>query len=798
MPKEYTELMHHNYPLALMDLWNYGETLRDVPWSEKQFTISPFCVAERIDGSVHVYYDQEGIEWKKREAGSFDPLLMKQHAIESYGKIKNIVEQHSTLSHEDFLACLEAVKEYWTWFDGMWWMIEHYEETNQPLDDIMEARKATEYFIPGFIAVIRNSLASIFPEHAAYVDVISLHEIINRTLPHTNELEQRLHNYMYANGVLYNSRTEVEDTYDISIRETVIDHTNLKGQSAYNGYACGVVRRVESMEDVHAFQPGEIIVSSTTTPNFLPAIKKASAIVSEHGGAICHAAITARELKKPCVVGVSGVTKALSTGDIVEVNAANGIITHVSDGSLLSDVFRSHLGDHTVLKVEGVFLPLFLMVDWMLFYDVSFTKKLPHNYPVLTVKRDNYFEFYMDHDNWIHIAQEGIQRYIDNSSYKEETHARYIKQKNHIEGLYDRYMHDDNPSEEYQLQVLNEALDLLQEIVAVTTFVDYLDTETLENVYIKNGIKLDFDALYAISDLHDFESFELHTTKDILTYKDTHPDYLMYVYTGYTVAPSVKEVKNTLAQLSVDELHKNIELSEKRIAQNRDEKKRCSQHLSQHEKSFLTFLDWIVAMRDNRKIALNKIDALLYATVSRLYTLWGIDQTYVTCSYCFEVRKGKDFVLTHIDALKARKKEYVNLYFGRDYYVERYSNIEAEMNQARRLAQPEKHIASFTGQIAQKGIVRGYAKIVHNPKESHHFNEGDILVTSMTRPEFVPLMKRASAVVTNEGGIVCHAAIVSRELKKPCIIGTKHATDILKNGDYIEVNANEGIVTIVK
>jgi len=70
-------------------------------------------------------------------------------------------------------------------------------------------------------------------------------------------------------------------------------------------------------------------------------------------------------------------------------------------------------------------------------------------------------------------------------------------------------------------------------------------------------------------------------------------------------------------------------------------------------------------------------------------------------------------------------------------------------------------------------------------------------VTSMTRPEFVPLMKKAAGVVTDEGGISCHAAIISRELGIPCIIGTKTATRRLKDGDQVEVNADRGIVKII-
>ena len=103
------------------------------------------------------------------------------------------------------------------------------------------------------------------------------------------------------------------------------------------------------------------------------------------------------------------------------------------------------------------------------------------------------------------------------------------------------------------------------------------------------------------------------------------------------------------------------------------------------------------------------------------------------------------------------------------------------------------------GFTAYKGRVKGKAKIIFDPRsEKGKFEEGDVLVTSMTTPDFVPLIKKASAVVTDEGGLLCHAAIVARELKTPCIIGAKTATKSLKDGDLVEVDANSGKVTVIK
>lgn len=103
-------------------------------------------------------------------------------------------------------------------------------------------------------------------------------------------------------------------------------------------------------------------------------------------------------------------------------------------------------------------------------------------------------------------------------------------------------------------------------------------------------------------------------------------------------------------------------------------------------------------------------------------------------------------------------------------------------------------IGQIKGVVASKGKVKGNIKIIRKLHDFINFVDGDILVTSMTRPEMVPLMKKCSAIITDEGGITSHAAIVSRELNIPCIIGTKIATKVLKDGDLVEVDANKGVV----
>jgi len=75
---------------------------------------------------------------------------------------------------------------------------------------------------------------------------------------------------------------------------------------------------------------------------------------------------------------------------------------------------------------------------------------------------------------------------------------------------------------------------------------------------------------------------------------------------------------------------------------------------------------------------------------------------------------------------------------------------------------------------------------------------GDIIIAPMTSPDYVVGMRKAAAIVTDEGGITCHAAIVARELKVPCLVGTKKATKVFHDGDLVEVDATKGIVRKVK
>lgn len=108
-----------------------------------------------------------------------------------------------------------------------------------------------------------------------------------------------------------------------------------------------------------------------------------------------------------------------------------------------------------------------------------------------------------------------------------------------------------------------------------------------------------------------------------------------------------------------------------------------------------------------------------------------------------------------------------------------------------------ENIKILIGDCASPGNARGEVAVINKVKDMQKMAEGKVLVSTATNPDLVPAIKKAAVIVTDTGGITCHASIVSRELNIPCVIGTKIATKILKDGDVVDVDATHGKVTIV-
>jgi phosphohistidine swiveling domain-containing protein len=131
--------------------------------------------------------------------------------------------------------------------------------------------------------------------------------------------------------------------------------------------------------------------------------------------------------------------------------------------------------------------------------------------------------------------------------------------------------------------------------------------------------------------------------------------------------------------------------------------------------------------------------------------------------------------------------DHQSIYTGKDaqVFAQKYLVLEGA-------AQKE-----FKGRVASKGFIKGKACIVRSGAEFGKMKQGDVMVVINTSPDYVPIMHKAGAIVAEEGGLTAHVAVVSREFGIPCVVGIKRISEIIKDGDMLEVDAEKGIVKIL-
>ncbi|MCK4589846.1 MAG: hypothetical protein KAT77_05350 [Nanoarchaeota archaeon] len=190
--------------------------------------------------------------------------------------------------------------------------------------------------------------------------------------------------------------------------------------------------------------------------------------------------------------------------------------------------------------------------------------------------------------------------------------------------------------------------------------------------------------------------------------------------------------------------------------------------------------------------------AVLKPTLEKLAKKFGLtyeDITFMTHNEVKEMIDKKVMPITKEEIKDRRENGFACINLNDEYYFFSGRELKYLLAFYKEFAGEEKVETDFLkGTAANGGFVKGVAKVVTNVNEFHKLEKGDILIANSTTPNYMPIMGKAAAFLTDEGGITCHAAIVSREMGKPCIIGLKKATKVFNDGDMIEVDANKGIV----
>ncbi|MFA6099733.1 MAG: PEP-utilizing enzyme [Patescibacteria group bacterium] len=211
-------------------------------------------------------------------------------------------------------------------------------------------------------------------------------------------------------------------------------------------------------------------------------------------------------------------------------------------------------------------------------------------------------------------------------------------------------------------------------------------------------------------------------------------------------------------------------------------------------------LNFLAVWQDERKLNIMKAIYHLGSVIEEISRRTGIKAdhiAYLSPAEALSLDKMEDLNDVH-DLIKREEGvfylqlpdgEASDVLIGRDY-EEAMKLYEALNGQG----SSKPGSSAIYGSVANPGTALGRVVVCTDLASIDKVQEGDVLVASMTRPEYMAAIKKAAAIVTDEGGITCHAAIVARELGIPCVIGTKVATKVFKDGDMVEVRANHGMI----
>ena len=304
-----------------------------------------------------------------------------------------------------------------------------------------------------------------------------------------------------------------------------------------------------------------------------------------------------------------------------------------------------------------------------------------------------------------------------------------------------------------------------------------------------------------------FESFADRRLRFAISLLDQNtPDkeqLYRYTTTDFFTCKPIAETQNKLLLIA-----ENLEKNKTDLARNAEiRKKEVSRYiswlktLSPDESRLAVYTQMAIETRDQRKDPYNQLQTIQSLLGQELLKRAGIDTILTPYLVADDLTGGLKTLIIRKSEFPKRPDGFVAFY-GKDGQLAsvtenitetldyiKQKNLEQEANLS---------VGQIKGLIGSKGVAVGPVCIVPDVTRAGNFKDGDVLVTGMTRPEFVVFMKRACAIVTDEGGITCHAAIVSRELHLPCLIGTKIATKVLHNGDKVEVDADHGFVRILK
>jgi phosphoenolpyruvate synthase/pyruvate phosphate dikinase len=591
-----------------------------------------------------------------------------------------------------------------------------------------------------------------------------------------------------------------------------------------------------SMDAMHG---GDILVSENTDPELMDGLKKAGAIVTDVGGMLSHAAITARELDTPCIVGTEYASKILHDGDLVEVDADNGVVrlvrrNEIEEGfasrneleaavvegpqsslhsvdtySKLVDEFQN---ENEYYMQEFVGYPFATVVAWS---GITMERELGYAYTKLIYRfggaagvmgytKDDLSRIYT-------LVMENVSK---NSNYLAGLEARYHKTVN---GHQETFLKIDTGLESATdgelLNVLKDVWQALTDSVGVAHILesvgqcieqdlrDELSACGVTEDALPNLVRvLSSPAAYSWLQKEERELRAVGALPEGEQHEALIEHYRKWFWINTNYAGRGKLTIDDFIDRMNEQRLNGVPTDDLTAIQNEKTTLLKQFATDQRINKLVSIIEHTVMWQDDRKANVYKAVDHAFRVFEEIERRLALDVGILSYMTTADVERLADLsdIRTLIPQLEIRKEGvYILQEAGGETVL---AGADVATIDALRVNHKtgQEQVSEFSGSSAFRGRVTGTVRLCMSIESVKNFPEGYVLVTSMTRPEFVPAVKNAVAIITDEGGITCHAAIVARELKKPCIIGTNIATHVLHDGDLVEVDADNGVVRVIR
>ncbi len=751
---------------------------------------------------------------------------------------------YAYIKKEDHLTKDELADFYQHWIN--WWepmaiMMELPEVQTLPEDTRKKAydlRAKTQEYSAASDTLYLKYIERAHPELSEYFSVLAPDEVFADNFPPEHILKERINGWFLTSNEfhLIEDLDKVLAERHFVLEKPDVGQRELKGQSAYKGTVRGRVRIVLQKDQVASVQEGEIIVSPMTTPEFMPALQKATAFVTDEGGITCHAAIIARELQKPCITGTKFATQVLHDGDEVEVDANVGVVKILKSNNAVR-----HLSKNEVVISDWEFeaqqrgeQPIFLC-------DL-FSRSLDQLIFDMTGEESHYDYLFTDSDKLNHsprhrdIVLKKLREDMFDRTKREEFLRNSIeipKSFNAVANEVEAKVSDTSISNKELAKLWRDMDRDFLKVIPWFYYPWYVSKENMLTDQVKVGLEKHRKEIEKICDVDEAllaivfpvkkTNFQLEQDEmlGLVTAAEMNPDFAndstfkklaseylkKYDYlTTFILTPVLPMTYDQLVERvsqNVRESFKENYSLQKEATQKNEERARQILEVIKGDKEIMPWVE------DSRELGYVLTAGIEEAYMSSARYLKFIQLIAERIGVTFEDTKYllSNEIATALEEdekipaalIDERRRGFVLMIkdgiqyasFGKEGH-ELSSWIDGELNKV------DTTIKEFTGQRACKGYAKGKVRIATTPSQAHLLEEGEILVCPMTNPDYVPAMRRSAAIITDEGGLLSHAAIMSREFGKPCVIATKIATQLLKTGDVVEVDADNGIVRILE